>query len=667
MSSSGYGNHSAGSSHLGRDAAIGTGALGAGNVAHHHDNKYDNYGTGSQSTGSSHLGRDAAVGAGTLGAGGVAHHHYDKQHDNYSSGNQSTGSSHLGRDAAVGSGALGAGEAAHHHHNKDRDNYGSGNQSTGTSHLGRDAALGAGALGAGEAAHHHLDKERDNYGSNTGRSFPLGGTSNMASGNTYPSGQTGTYPAGTGSTAAGPHSSNLANKADPRVDSDLDGSRGFGNSGTAGRDHHLGRDAAVGAGLGGVAYEADKHHRSHDPASGTGLGSSTATSDPYSTQNTGHGHDGHHDNTGTTGRDHHLGRDAAVGAGVGGAAYEADKQHHNKHHPTGTTSTTGLSDPYSSAGVGSGLGGITHPSSGMRDPTGSGYDQQAATGHHYGRDAGLAGAGGVGAYEAEKHLGGHGHSGTSSYPQDRLAGSGHQPITGTTGSGHAPQDRLAGSGHQPTTTSGTGVSDPYSSQSAGRDHHLGRDAAIGGTGAGAGAYAGHEYSKKEADKAQKEQVKEQKHHEKSLEKEEKKHEKALAHEEKHHDKHHDTHDDGKKHGGLLGFLHRDKTDKDVKEEEAERQRETGALGTHRPGNAEMSAGVGAIGGSRAPEHNSAGYGAHELANQHGSQSGVHNTPISASGNVHDSAISGSGLGSGRTTHDAYGTMEGQNKLHKDPY
>jgi hypothetical protein len=37
---------------------------------------------------------------------------------------------------------------------------------------------------------------------------------------------------GSSSTTAGPHSSNLANKADPRVDSDRDGS-GFGNTGSS--------------------------------------------------------------------------------------------------------------------------------------------------------------------------------------------------------------------------------------------------------------------------------------------------------------------------------------------------------------------------------------------------------------------------------------------------
>ena len=44
----------------------------------------------------------------------------------------------------------------------------------------------------------------------------------------YHSGSTST----TGPTTAGPHSSDLANKADPRVDSALDGSRTTGTSAT---------------------------------------------------------------------------------------------------------------------------------------------------------------------------------------------------------------------------------------------------------------------------------------------------------------------------------------------------------------------------------------------------------------------------------------------------
>ena len=80
-----------------------------------------------------------------------------------------------------------------------------------------------------------------------------------------------------------------------------------------------------------------------------------------------------------------------------------------------------------------------------------------------------------------------------------------------------------------------------------------------------------EFSKKEAEK----EAKQEKHHEK-----------ALAKEEKH---------DGKKHGGILGFLHRDKSDKDLKVEEAERQ-ESSTFGISGAKPAQESvAGPGAIG------------------------------------------------------------------------
>ena len=70
------------------------------------------------------------------------------------------------------------------------------------------------------------------------------------------------------------------------------------------------------------------------------------------------------------------------------------------------------------------------------------------------------------------------------------------------------------------------------------------------------------------------------------EKEAKKEHKEMAKEEKH---------DGKKHGGLLGFLHKDKADKDLKEEEAERQ-ESSTFGISGAKPAEVgAAGAGAIG------------------------------------------------------------------------
>lgn len=168
---------------------------------------------------------------------------------------------------------------------------------------GRDAGLVAGGAGAGAGAyaagHHH------------------GGTDPTGRG--YDSSTSGTQASGYGSgTAGGPHSSNLANKADPRVDSDRDGS------------HRYGRDTAVGTGAGvggataghGLLHKHDKHQ---DPAgtghgtTGTGYGSST-TAGPHSS-----GMANKADPRVDSDRDgsHHHGRDTAVGAGAGAGAATA--------------------------------------------------------------------------------------------------------------------------------------------------------------------------------------------------------------------------------------------------------------------------------------------------------------------------------------------------------
>ena len=76
----------------------------------------------------------------------------------------------------------------------------------------RDAALGTGAVAT--TARHHEGSKQDNYAPDTDRSFPLGGSSTSV---------------GYGSTTANTHSSNLANKVDPRIDSD--GSRTTGSTG----------------------------------------------------------------------------------------------------------------------------------------------------------------------------------------------------------------------------------------------------------------------------------------------------------------------------------------------------------------------------------------------------------------------------------------------------
>ena len=451
--------------------------------------------------------------------------------------------------------------------------------------------------------------------------------------------------------------------------------------------------------------------------------------------------------------DHHHRRDAGL-AGAGGAGlYEAEKHHHGQESNLPSTSNA------------SGIGGQRPYGSGI-DPrvdtqrAGAARGQSATSSdHHYKRDAGLVGAGGVGAYEAQKHLGSSGRSDAAT-PQDRLAGSGHQPATATSSSpypsssyshtgqpqtgSHTQHNPLAGGvfetgaigrgenshktgdygrtdpetqmrGPQYTGASaapysssnqgngsekglhtghhtgrdaalvggaGTGAlaghenshkdasaygSDPY--HNASREHHTGRDAAIIGGAAGAGGLVEHEYSKKDAAKLQKEHAKEEKAlekehskevkqhnkelakeekvHEKAIDKSEKKHEKAMEKEVKKHDKAIEKDETpqehgGKKHGGLLGFLHREKPDKELKEEEAQRQ-----AGTH-PGHGEkdMAAGAGASGLESRTVYD-------PLQGEHGSQSGVH------TGHV--------GTGSGLTTHDAYGAQDsGHNRLHKDP-
>lgn len=72
----------------------------------------------------------------------------------------------------------------------------------------------------------------------------LGGSSAGTIGSS--SGLTGHH----GQTTAGPHSSNLGNKVDPRVDSDLDGSRNAGARGTAGSGYGSNTTGAAGAGYG---------------------------------------------------------------------------------------------------------------------------------------------------------------------------------------------------------------------------------------------------------------------------------------------------------------------------------------------------------------------------------------------------------------------------------
>ncbi|KAK6000045.1 hypothetical protein QM012_004033 [Aureobasidium pullulans] len=237
-------------------------------------------------------------------------------------------------------------------------------------------------------------------------------------------------------TTAGPHQSDMMNRADPRVDSDL----------SKQNEHHYGRDAAVAGGLGATgagAYEYGKHH--NQPAESIG----TSAFDPRST-NTTNLVDPNHDPILEQQRieRQRAYETALAGAGAGGAgAYE------QSHPRGGATQGTLETSPFASR-------------SANTDPTLA----QQQSGHHYGRDVGLAGGAagvGAGAYEYGRHQGG---------PSDTAVGS---------------------STFDPRSTNTSNVIDPSTDPTLAQQqqgHHYGRDAAIvGGAGAaGAGAY---EYGK----------------------------------------------------------------------------------------------------------------------------------------------------------------------------
>ena len=526
----------------------------------------------------------------------------------------------------------------------------------------------------------------------------------------------------TGKTA-GPHKSDTLNKLDPRVDSDLSKQQGSQNA-----DHHYGSGATLaGAGDAGPHKAEKDHHQDPNLAtSSTTLGmvghspygSSVDAVDPKrsgiardkpAVSSAGSGHQP------ATTPDHHYRRGAgSVGAGGIGAS-EAGKHLLSSDHSnlaatpqdqlagSGSQSTTGAdSSSYPSTNYSRehpsgahtlaerehrGVSSVTYPSPSHSNDS----EREHHTSHLTGRDAaviggGAAGVGSLASHEqSQRHTAGYGnepyHSQLSDNYSSREAGISREPgtesrpyeetqrghhvgkDTGAVGGAGSGAVALAGYERSPRDAGGFGA-EPY--QSTSREHHISRDAAILGGAAGAGGLAEHEYKKEDVAKLQKEhdkeekalekqQAKEIKHQDKELAKEEKAHEKAIEKSEKKHEKAMEKDDrkhekamegdekkqghGGKKHGGLLGFLHRDKPDKELKEEEAHRQ----AAIHHKEG--EMAAGAGA--GTEARQ------GYDPLRDERDSQSGFHDNPI--------------GIGSGPTTHDAYGAHDsGHNKLHKDP-
>lgn len=111
----------------------------------------------------------------------------------------------------------------------------------------------------------------------------------------------GTGPSHSATTTAGPHSSNLLNKADPRIDSDLDGSRNLGAaSGAAGNSAYTGTSAHT------AGHNTSSNHGPHnsnlankaDPRidsdldGSRNLGAASGTNSAYTAGNAGTGYGG---------------------------------------------------------------------------------------------------------------------------------------------------------------------------------------------------------------------------------------------------------------------------------------------------------------------------------------------------------------------------------------
>lgn len=159
------------------------------------------------------------------------------------------------------------------HHDKTTTGH-STTHTTGTTHSGTaEGVAGPHSSRVANAADPRVDSDLDGsrHTGTTGTTHSTGVTGGTTGHTTHSTGMTGgtTGTTGTGytgtgttSTNAGPHSSNLANKLDPRVDSDMDGSRnmgasthtGVGNTNTVGGGTHAGNNMGTSTGTtGGIS------------------------------------------------------------------------------------------------------------------------------------------------------------------------------------------------------------------------------------------------------------------------------------------------------------------------------------------------------------------------------------------------------------------------------
>lgn len=502
-------------------------------------------------------------------------------------------------------------------------------QGTGLASSIQGTGLGSATTGSGVESSTTESATSRTGGHHNGRDAALAGGASAAAVGAYEASRGGPAPK-----TAGPHKSDMMNKLDPRVDSDLSKQQGISgsnmgtnssgqrtsgmeskttttgpasgvtgttsqgttlpsdtpiSSSTTSRNNHFGQSVGVAsAGAAGLGMsEAEKHHRGEQASNTT----PTTSADPYSTSSVhprvhstdhpttsaiagstdtgaaeyrtgGTGTSGSHGALGTS-KDHHYGRNAGIVGAGGLAAYEGEKHLGGKGDPTQSSvepkSTTygtpgqvlhdsGSGPTTSTRDRGATPGQILHESE--REHRTSTRDQGlSGTEHHLGRDAGIAGAGGPAAYEAEEHIGrkqkpidNHGfeHQGhfepakSTVEPTERNYGRDAAMGAGGVGSGAAAYETEKRHDSEPPVGTTPGYTDQAAAPPKSR---TGRDAALaGGAGAGAGAFAEHEMSKDDMKAREKEIAKEQKAHDKEIAKENKAHDKQVAKEHKAHDK-----------------------------------------------------------------------------------------------------------------------------------
>ena len=186
-----------------------------------------------------------------------------------------------------------------------------------------------------------------------------------------------------------------------------------------------------------------------------------------------------------------------------------------------------------------------------------------------------------------------------------------------------------------------------------KQHADARDAAFGtAAGVGAGGLAAHELDQKEAKRMEHAQEKESKHAEKEMKKQEKEAEKDAKKHEKEakkeaqkpeKSKHKDTHESDDDKPGLIGrLLHRHHDDKEDDQKGSNKEKGVAHDPDTERDRYTKQRSEKEVGGPVTDER-------HEV--EHQPEQGTDGTEH---------------FGAGKTTHEAYSTTEGHNKLHKDP-